>query len=136
MTTIDMHTKVFATPAFQFGTHTDTTVVGNTIDTQNFESLEFFLESGSFGASASATPIVEDSPDASTWTSVDADFLLGTISDASFGALDTDQARRIGYNGKERYVRLSIVTVGTTNFLGCSAVLGHARSQPTDENVA
>ena len=135
MTAIDTHTTIDPTLAFPLSTYADETVTGTTIDTQNFESVEFILASGAFGAAATATPVLEESINAADWTTVDADFILGSIAGASFANDDDNQVRRIGYVGKDRYVRLSMTVVSTANDLVGIAVLGHARSQPTDEST-
>jgi hypothetical protein len=65
---------------------------------------------------------------------VPADETLGALT--GFVAADDDAIKRIGSIGKKRYQRLSIVSTGVTtgvDFMGATAVLGHAKSGPVSE---
>jgi hypothetical protein len=62
---------------------------------------------------------------------VTAEETLGSIVFATSG--DANTAKRIGYIGKKRYVRLSIVSnvfVGGSFTIGAAVLLGNAISQP------
>ena len=137
MSSIDMHTTVFAYNALSNATiSSDTTTVGAIIDTQGYESLEFLIKSGT-RTDGTYTPLIEDGDDSglSDAAAVTDTFLLGTEAAAAITA--SNALGRIGYCGKKRYVRLSIVstsvTTGCTSFGGI-ALLGHARTQPTTNN--
>jgi hypothetical protein len=110
---------------------TDTTTVGTAIDLQGYESCEFVILSGVL-TDGTYTPLIEESDDNSSYSAVaDAD-LLSTEAAEAFAATDDAEAHSIGYVGHKRYVRLSIVSAGTTSggFLAAMAYLGHARHNP------
>ena len=110
---------------------TDTTTAGEIIDTALFTALEFLLISGTITDGAYAVSLQHgDDSGLSDVTVVSADETLG---DADFALADDDTAKRIGYIGKKRYVRLSIVSTATTTgglFAGI-ALLANAAHQPT-----
>ena len=134
MHTFDMHhhTKQLAGLTSQT-IATDTTTAGEIIDTAGFTALEFFLLSGTVTDGAYAVSLQHgDDSGLSDVTAVSAEETLG---DADFALADDDTAKRIGYIGKKRYVRLSVVSTATTSggvFAGV-AVLGNAAHQPTDD---
>ncbi len=132
MSSIDMHTTI--EPVVGLNTTSVTSAsaeVGESIDTDGFESLEFIIQSGTLGETL--TPLVEESDDDfSTSNVVDSDFLLGTIANATFTALEDDSVKRIGYVGKKQFVRLTLTPGGTASCtFGAIAELGHSRTQPT-----
>lgn len=114
---------------------TDTTTVGNIIDSLDFESLEFIIQSGTITDGAYALLLEEgDDSGLSDAAAVPADETLGVLT--GFVAADDDAAKRVGSIGKKRYQRLSIVSTGTTtgaNFMSAVAVLGNPKSAPTAE---
>lgn len=101
----------------------DTTTNGIIIDTKGFQSLTFILQSGAIAA-GTATPTLEedDVVGFGSATTVATGDLLGTIADATFADTDDDAVKWIGYRGKKRFVRLSIVTTGSTTSTVLSAV--------------
>ena len=128
----DLHHHTKQLPALTSQTiSTDTTTAGAIIDTAGFEACEFLLLSGTITDGAYAVSLQEgDASNLSDAATVDAAEILG---DADFALADDDTAKRIGYIGKKRYVRLSIVSSGTTSggvFAGI-ALLGMAAHQPT-----
>lgn len=139
MASIDMHSTVFIANALNNQTiATDTTTQGAIIDTHGYESLEFVFKSGTI-TDGTYTPLIEDSDDSglSGSSAVSDTFLVGTEVGARFVAADDNAVTRLGYVGKKRYVRASLVSTGTTSGatgMGAIAVLGHARYQPTAEN--
>jgi len=111
---------------------TDTTTAGTEIDTQGFEALTFLFQAGTL-TDGTYTPLVQESDTSgSGYTNVvDAD-LIGTEAAA---ALDTSNtASRIGYVGKKRYVKISLVSTSTSSggTLGAIAVLGRPIKAETD----
>tara|TARA_R110000787_G_scaffold7296_6_gene25062 strand:- start:17559 stop:17972 length:414 start_codon:yes stop_codon:yes gene_type:complete len=108
----------------------DTTTVGNIIDRAAKEAVEFVILSGTV-TDGSYAPLVEhgDAANLSDAATVPATELLGTAAEATIGAGDDDQAgKKIGYMGGKRYVRLSLVSTGTTTGgtnMGSVVVLGH-----------
>lgn len=129
MAQIDLHTRVSATPALNIQTiSTDTTTNGVIIDTAGYQSIEFVLFSGTITTGV-FTPVLYESDDSglSGATTVSTDYLLGTYADATFttASADDNACKSIGYVGKKRYVRLSIITTSTGNgVIGAVAVKG------------
>ena len=134
MASIDLHNQV--TPAVALTIQditTDTTTAGEIIDMSGHYSLEFLLLSGTLTA-GTFTPLVEHGDDAALAdaATVGTDFLLGTVTDATFADTDDDSVKRIGYVGHKRYVRLSIVSAGTANgTMSAIAVKSDPRDAPT-----
>lgn len=131
----DMHNNILQKVALDIqAITTDTTTVGNIIDTKGFQSLEFINVSGTITDGDYALLIEHgDADDLSDAAAVaDAD-LLGTEAAASFDANDDDRALRIGYKGQKRYVRASLVSTNTTSggTLGVVAILGCANVAKT-----
>lgn len=132
----DMHNNILQKPALNpQAIATDTTTAGVIIDTQGFESVEFIIQSATI-TDGTYTPLIEegDASDLSDASAVaDAD-LLGTEAAAAFAAADDNEAKRVGYKGQKRYVRLSLVSAGTSTggTLAAIAVLGHPHVAATD----
>jgi hypothetical protein len=135
MAQIDIHTRVLGKPALNIQTiSSDTTTVGIIIDMQDWEALEFEIFSGAITTGV-FTPKIEDGEDSglSDAAIVSTDYLLGTIADATFGTADDNVCKQIGYVGKKRYVRLSIVTTSTGNgVISAIAVKGEPGSASID----
>ncbi len=108
----------------------DTTTAGNILDLANVEAIEFLIAAGVLTDGAYAV-LIEDGNDSglSDAAAVADAQLLGTESDAGFAATDDNKVSRIGYIGNKRFVRLSLVSTGTTvgGTLGAVAVLSHFR---------
>lgn len=114
---------------------TDTTTVGNIIDTVGFESLEYVIQSGTI-TDGTYTLILEEGDDSglSDAAVVPAAEVLGVLT--GFVAADDDAAKRVGSIGKKRYQRLSILSATTTTGatkMSSVAVLGHPKSAPVAE---
>lgn len=110
---------------------TDTTTLGAIIDMQGFEGAEFVLISGTITDGTYVVSLLED--DAAGMGTATAVSTTHQLGDADFALADDDVAKRIGYIGKKRYIRLSIVsTVTTSGGVFAGAVLqGAAHTQPT-----
>jgi len=144
MATRDEHSTKTIVDANTAAITSDTTTVGAVIDTQRYESLEFVgyasITDGTY------TFVMEESKDDVTYTPVGSDFVLYTGRKASptddlptlVNATDNDTWFRFGYVGKDRYVRLSVVSASTTSgaTLNICAVLEHFRNQSTAEQPA
>lgn len=106
-----------------------TTTAGSSIDTKGFESLTLFVE---LGARTDGTflPLIQDSDDNSTFVDVIDQFLIGTEAEASLNTANT--VKSIGYVGKKRYVKLSIVSSSVTSGATASAtaILANASKRP------
>ena len=114
---------------------TDTTTVGNIIDTQGFESLEYVIQSGVITDGAYALVLEQgDDSGLSDAAVVPTDEVLGVLT--GFVAADDNAAKRVGSIGKKRFQRLSIASTststGATKFSSV-AVLSNPKSAPTAE---
>lgn len=132
---IDLHHQINTAVALDNqAITTDTTTVGNIIDTLNYNGLEFVIQSATLTDGA-YTPKIEDGDDSglSDAADVSTTYLLGTIAEATFALTDDDTSKRIGYVGKKRYVRLSLVSASTSTggTLGAVAIKHLATRVPT-----
>lgn len=132
----DFHSNMKTSIALAVGNiTTNTTTVGNIIDTAGFEGLEFSIQSGTITDGAYAL-LLEEGDDAglSDADAVSAANTLGVLT--GFVAADDDATKRVGTIGKKRYQRLSVVstgvTTGGTNFTA-QALLGFPKSGPVAE---
>ena len=130
MASYDQKTSLKAVKAFNIASiTTSTTTVGSSIDTKGFESLTLFVE---LGARTDGTflPLVQDSDDNSIFADVIDQFLIGTEAEASLNTANT--VKSIGYVGKKRYVKLSIVSSSVTSGATASAtaILANASKRP------
>lgn len=110
-----------------------TTTNGDTIDTAGFEALEFLLISTALAVTSGGFAVKlqhGDLANASDMADVDADEMLGS---ADFGDADDNVAKRIGYIGKRRYVRVVITSTGTSisGSIGAIALRAKAHHKPT-----
>ena len=112
----DMHHSILQEAGLTSQTiDSDTTTLGEIIDTAGFTALEFLLLSGTITDGAYAVSLLEaleGDPTMAAATAVSAEETLG---DADFALADDDTAKRIGYVGKQRYVRLSVVSTATAS---------------------
>jgi hypothetical protein len=130
MASYDQKTSLKAVKAFNIASiATSATTAGSSIDTKGFESLTLFVE---LGARTDGTflPLVQDSDDNSTFADVIDQFLIGTEAEASLNTANT--VKSIGYVGKKRYVKLSIVSSAVTSGATVSAtgILANASKRP------
>lgn len=130
----DLKSSISTDVGLNFGSiATNTTTVGNIIDSAGFGSLGFSLVTGTV-SDGDYTLVIEHGDDsglsdAATVASTD---LIGGLP--SFTA-DTDDnlSKDVGYVGKKRYVRASIVSANTASgaVIGVVAIKGHAVTKPT-----
>ena len=128
----DLHNRIDDLVAMTSQTiASDTTTVGEIIDSKGFESLEFIAQSGTITDGAYAL-LLEESDDSgmSGATVVSADETLGELT--GFASTDDDSTIRVGSIGKKRFQRLSLVSTGTSSggVFSAIAVLGHAHTNP------
>jgi hypothetical protein len=136
MSSFDMHSDVYGLVAKNTAAiSSSTTTAGNIIDTQGYEGLEFFIQSGA-RTDGTYTPLLEesDASDLSGSNQVADEDLVGLEADAAIAAANT--VKRIGYVGHKRYVRLSIVSTGVTSgaTIGATAILGRPAVRPAPAN--
>ncbi len=141
MTTRETHNTEFPNVALdQQAITSDTTTVGNIIDTQQsggFNSLEFYIQSGVITDGSYALLLEHgDESNLSDAVPVPDSDLTNLESTAGFVAADDQTVKRIGYIGDKRFVRASIVSTGTTSggFFTIMALLAHTRNAPVDGN--
>lgn len=107
----------------------DTTTVGEVVDTAGYESCTFVIATGSINDANLLPAITECDTSGGSYTAVADGDLIGTELLATLeNANDADTAK-IGYRGSQRYVKLSLVSTSTVgaNLVGAVALLGHAR---------
>lgn len=131
----DLKNSVITKTAFNIqAISSDTTTNGVIIDTLGYESVTFILQSATLTDGA-YLPLIADGDNSglSDAAAVADTFLLGTEAAAAFALADDNTTKRIGYCGKKRYVRLSIVSSATSSggTIGAVCVLGNAITQPT-----
>lgn len=132
----DLYNKILQKVAFNTqAISTDTTTNGEIIDLQGFDSATFIIQSGSL-TDGTYTPLVHEGNESDLSDAgavADAD-LIGTEADSAFTATDDNKAKRLGYVGGKRYIRLSLVSASTSTggTLSAVAVLSDADIRPTD----
>lgn len=133
----DLHNNIHVKRVLSPVSVADTTAqVGQIIDRQGYNSLEYLIATGSIAdADATFTILLEEGDDASLTDAAavaDAD-LLGTEALAAFQYDDDNEVRKLGYKGHKRYTRLTITPVANASaaVLSAVAVLGHPASAPT-----
>ena len=115
--------------------NSNTTTVGEIIDSLGYESLEFFVSMATIVDGAYAF-LLEEGDDAALAdaAAVSADETLGVLT--GFALTDDNSTKRVGSIGKKRYQRLSIVSTGVTTGVdqaAATAVLGHPKIAPVAE---
>lgn len=104
------------------------TKTGKIIDRQGYGAVEFVTSYGAIVTTGTiATVVVFEGDVTGTMTSVaDAD-LIGTealasrLAGATTSGTGSNVAKRVGYKGNKRYVRVDVVGTGTTS-VGCVSV--------------
>jgi len=134
MASKDLHHNVKQVVALEPITiNADETNYGEDIDMTGFESLEIVLLSGVITDGAYAVSLVHGDS-ATPTTAVPADEQLG---DADFALADDNVAHRIGYIGKEKIVRVKIVSTANAGtggiFGGGVGVQGHPHHAPVPD---
>jgi len=111
----------------------DTTTVGDIIDTAEYGSILFAIQSGTL-TDGTYTVLIEegDESNLSDASAVDDADLTNTEASASFASTDDNTVNKIGYVGSKRYVRLSLVSASTSSggTLGAIAIQGSPTTAP------
>ena len=136
MTMRDLAHDLGLTPAISAITVSDNTAqVGAIIDMKGFSSIMFAINVGLVADAAGVfTVLLEDGDDSglSDAAAVDDSFLIETEADASWTQATQSTARKLGYIGYKRYLRVTVTP--TTNAAACTfavtAVKGHPRNAP------
>lgn len=115
----------------------NTAYVSEIIDRRGFDALTFLIAIGAnTDADVAFTVLIEDG-DASNLSDAAAvadEHLVGTEALASFTYADDNEARKIGYVGDKRYVRMTITPANNAAgniFIAALALLGFPALQPT-----
>jgi len=115
----------------------NTAQVGQIIDRQGYESLEYLIATGSLpDADGTFTVLLEEGDIANLSDAVavaDKD-LLGTEALASFTFADDNKLFKLGYKGVKRYTRLTITPANlaaAAELICAIAVLGDPSNAPT-----
>lgn len=133
----DMHNNITPKRVISPVSVADTTAqVGQIIDRQGYEKLEYLIAAGSLvDADATFTALLEegDASNLSDATAVADKDLLGTEALASFTFADDDKVFKLGYKGHKRYTRLTITPAANASaaLLCAIAVLGDPMNAPT-----
>lgn len=130
MASQDLHNQIDERVAFDTQLiNSDTTTNGNIIDTQGYESVEFIMQAGVV-TTGNVNPILVEGDDSGLSD-------VGTVSAANtLGSLveldTTNDITRFGYVGKKRYVRVNVLSAGSTASLtvGVTVILSNPRSAP------
>lgn len=114
----------------------NTAQVSEIIDMRGFQSLAFCVLTGALAdLDATFAVLIEhgDQSDLSDAAAVPDTELNGTEALIGFDFADDDQARKIGYIGSKRYVRMTITPANNTGnaFLAAVAILAKATDSPT-----
>jgi len=114
----------------------NTAQVGQIIDIQGYESLEYIIATGSLAdADATFTALLEegDAANLSDAAAVADAQLLGTEALASFTYADDDKVLKLGYKGFKRYTRLTITPAANASaaLISAVAILGRPCIAPT-----
>ena len=130
----DLKSSISTDVGLNFGSiATNTTTVGNIIDSKGFASLTYSLVTGTVTDGDYAL-IIEDGDDSalSDAAVVSVTSLVGALPAFDDNA-DDNKALSVGYIGKKRYVRASLVSTNTASgaVIGVVAIKGHAITKPT-----
>lgn len=133
----DLMNNLTPKPAILPAVVTDNTAqTGQIIDTLGYDSLAFAIVTGTLvDADATFAVLIEDGDDAALSDAAavaDAD-LIGTEAQAGFTFADDTAAKKIGYAGDKRYVRMTITPSANASAAPIAAValLAHPRTAPT-----
>ena len=122
MKTTDLHNQISVGVGIALTAVADgADVVGEIIDMQGCNALEFIFQVGAY-TDGDVTPLIEesDNSDMSSSNAVADTDLLGTEAAAALSAAGVSN---VGYIGNKRYVRATAVTAaGSTLSVGCTAV--------------
>lgn len=115
----------------------NTAQVGQIIDRQGYESLEYIIATGNLpDADATFTVLLEegDAANMSDAAAVADKDLLGTEALASFTFADDNKVFKLGYKGVKRYTRLTLTPANLAagaELVCVIAVLGDPANAPT-----
>ena len=132
----DLHNNIFTERALNMAAiSSDITTVGNVIDMQGYDSVEFVLELGVVTDGDYSLILTEATTSGGSYTAVADTDLVGT--EPAFTADTDDQALgRVGYIGNNQFLKATILSANTTT--GCTAAVlaikGNKNDAPTPAN--
>ena len=134
MSEYDIHNNIKPQVALNINTvNSDTTTIGEIIDTKGFESIEFVVASGTV-TDGLFNFVLEEGDDAglSDATVLDSSQILGALLEFTSAADNT--TFRVGSIGKDRFQRLSMISTGTSlgGLFSAIAILGNPHTGPTE----
>lgn len=132
----DLHNEATSRVGLVIGAiTTNTTTSGAIIDTAHYESLEYYIQSGTLTDGTYTAQIWHGNDSGLS----DAVQLTGeeVLGSAVFALTDDNKTKRIGYVGKKRYVQLRILSAAVTTggTLGAVAVLGTPHHGPAEASA-
>lgn len=134
MASFDLYNLVDAQKGLSIGAiTTNTTTSGDWIDTKGSYGVMWTILSGTLTDGVYTANLQDsDLADHSDAASVATDFVIGTYAGASYIATEDNTAKKIGYAGKKRYVRLQYVSTSVTSggTLSATAQVGIPRHGP------
>lgn len=109
---------------------TDDTILGSAVDLLGFLGAQVTFETGTVTDGDYVVTLLE-SDDNSTYTTVAAGDLQGSFP-ASIVAADDNKVYDVGYNGKKRYIKISVVSDNTMTgaVVECFVIRGAPRHAP------
>lgn len=116
----------------------NTTTVGNEIDTAGFESCTFIFHSGTITDGDYRVEITECATSGGTFTAVANADLIGLEADTSItDNTDDNQIGTIGYIGALRYVKATVVSTNVTTggTVGMQCILGDPLIKPYSQTA-
>ncbi len=119
----------------------NTASVGQIIDRQGYNALEYFILTGSIAdADATFTVLLEhgDASNLSDAVAVPDAQLIGTEAQAGFAFDSDNQVRKLGYIGGKRYSRLTITPVNNASaaLIAAGALLREPAVDPVTQASA
>lgn len=110
---------------------TDGTALSAAIDLASYDGFCAILHTGTWTDGTHTPSITECDTSGGTYTAVATADLIGAFTAVTSNA-NVGAKQKVGYIGKKRYIKLQIVTTGSTTgaVLGMDAILGFARKEP------
>lgn len=134
----DLYNETMVAQALPSGAHTTGTANGSAIDLDqfgnNFRAALFVVQAATI-TDGTHTITLQDSPDGTTWTNVDANH--SENAPLVLGAAQSNTVAALSYKGEgNRYVRLVATTAGATTggVFGAVAVLAEGSDVPVSRS--
>ncbi len=130
---MDLHNLIGVTPIFNTqAISSATTTTGNIVDLAGYEGAEIVLETGALANGTFQAVLQEgDAANLSDAATVAAADILGSTPSFTKAANEANSAKRFGYRGTKRYIRLNIVTSGTVSgTIGAVCIRAYPRHAP------